>query len=88
MFHKALVGLMVVALVGLGWIAGRSQGADPDFELLVSAPSGATTIECVRGCELVWVERFSPDAERQDEFSYSCSGERCSSGRIGGWVAP
>ena len=41
--------VMVAALVGIGWMAGKAQTSEPDFEVIVNAPSGETTIECVRG---------------------------------------
>lgn len=80
---------IVVALVALGWAAGRAQTAQPDFELLVDAPAGETRVECVRGCRLSWVERpVKSPTTPQLYFSYGCSGPpRCSSGRIAGWVA-
>lgn len=78
------------ALIGVGWAAGHAQSSQPDFELIVNAPAGQTTVECVRGCELVWVERgINPEAKRMPTFKYGCSGpgqERCSSARIGGWI--
>lgn len=81
---------IAVALIGLGWVAGRAQIPQPDFELIVNAPAGDTSVQCVRGCELMWVERgVNPNAIPQPTFSFACRGvglERCSSSRIGGWV--
>jgi hypothetical protein len=80
---------VAVTMLALGWSAGRSQApAPPDFELLVDAPPGETTIECVRGCALAWVQRgVNPSAVPIPKFTYSCSGSaRCSSGRVGGWT--
>jgi len=80
------------ALVGLGWAVARAQSEAPSFELLIDAPEGKTTIECVRGCELSWVERgVNPNARPQATFQYSCTNSRsgrCGSGRIGGWLTP
>ena len=80
--------LMALALVALGWAAGTAQTAQPDFELIVDAPVGETTVECVRGCEMAWVERgINPAAERMPTFKYGCTGvQRCSSRKIGGWL--
>ena len=84
----ALVMLLV------GWAAGRAQGpGEPAFEIRVNAPGGETTIECVRGCTLAWVQRgVNPNALPQSTFTYSCTGAaappRCSSGRVGGWIVP
>ena len=81
--------LMGLALVALGWVAGKAQPAEPDFELVVNSPAGETTVECRRGCEMAWVERgVNPAARPMPTITYSCSGavERCSSARIGGWI--
>jgi hypothetical protein len=39
-------------LVGLGWSFGKAQTPQPDFELTVDAPVGATKIACKTGCTL------------------------------------
>jgi hypothetical protein len=82
----ALAGLLVIA----GWSLGRAQSAQPDFEIVVNAPVGETTITCKRGCNLAWVERGIPDnVVKKDEFRFRCGGggvERCSSATVGGWV--
>lgn len=88
---SAVMRTLAVALtmLALGWSAGRSQApAPPDFEFLVDAPPGETTIECVRGCALAWVQRgVNPNDVPNPKFTYSCSGSpRCSSGRVGGWT--
>jgi hypothetical protein len=90
--------MVVTALVlfSLGWVgAGIAQATKPDFELIVRAPAGETTIECVRGCNLAWVERgLIQNAKPIPEFKFGCSGvgatniSRCSSGKVGGWVTP
>jgi hypothetical protein len=75
-------------IVGLltGWAVGRAQSAAPDFELVVNAPGGETSIECVRGCDLKWVERGpNPNSGLMTKFTFSCGASECSSGRIGGW---
>jgi hypothetical protein len=76
------------ALVGLGWATGRAQTATPEFELLVSSPQGETTVKCVRGCKLQWTERgLNPNDTPVLTFTYACKGgERCSSGRVAGWI--
>jgi hypothetical protein len=84
--------LLAGALVGVGWAAGRAQTAAPAFELLLEAPAGQVTVQCVRGCELAWVERgVNPDDTPKRTFTFGCKGpgvERCRSGRIGGWTTP
>jgi len=83
--------IVVFALTGVGWIAAKAQApaSAPDFELQVDAPGGPTTITCVRGCKLVWVERgINPNAIPQRSFDFACSANRCSSSRVGGWIDP
>ena len=75
--------IVAAALVGLGLAAGKAQSTQPDFELVVDAPAGKTSIECVRGCRLL----VNPASQLQQTFAFSCSGpERCSSGKVGGWA--
>lgn len=85
-------GVVALALIGAGWVAAKAQTPSPEFELIVNAPAGETSIECVRGCTLRWVERgFNPNDEGSPTFSFKCSGatvERCSSARVGGWLTP
>ena len=84
-----LRGIVALALVGVGWMAATAQTTAPDFEMVVDAPSGATSIRCVRGCSLAWVERgLNPNSRPTPSFDYSCTGSRCGSGRIGGWTTP
>jgi hypothetical protein len=80
---------IAVTLLGLGWTAGRAQSPQPDFELIINAPAGNTTVQCARGCRLMWVERgVNPYDTPQPSFSFACQGLvlRCSSARIGGWL--
>lgn len=82
---------VVAGLVGIGWVAGSAQGSQPTFEIVVDAPAGETTIQCVRGCALSWVERgVNPDAQANGTFTFKCNSPsgRCSSLKVGGWVAP
>jgi hypothetical protein len=83
----ARIGIAVV-LVLAGWTLGRGQSAQPDFILLVDSPIGATNVQCVRGCELVFGRSVNnPHALHMPNFSYSCSGgQRCSSQEIAGWI--
>ena len=92
MIRTSLRIAVVAALVGMGWAAGRAQTSAPDFEIVVNAPSGETTIECVRGCKLAWVARgLNPNSSPMQTFSFKCSGTadgRCSSFNVGGWMNP
>ncbi len=47
-------------LIGMGWTIGRAQASSPDFELRIDAPGGETSVTCVRGCELAWIQRMVP----------------------------
>ena len=78
----------VLALVAvlIGWIAGHAQAGNPDFELIVNAPRGDTSIQCVRGCDLKFIERLNANSEAIPTFTFSCGASQCSSGRIGGWL--
>jgi hypothetical protein len=95
---RLMVVLVAVAFTALGWTLGRAQALQPDFELVITAPGGPTNttlegmtkVECVRGCELRWVERGLPSSNSalSSTFSFGCGAKWCSSGRIGGWIKP
>jgi hypothetical protein len=76
--------IVAAGLIALGWTIGKAQPRQP---LMVKAPAGETRIECVRGCEPMWVERgLNPNDTRRASFSFGCSAERRSSGTVGGWI--
>ena len=81
---------IALMLIGSGWAIGRAQAPAPDFQLIIDAPVGQMNIECMRGCELAWWGRGDtamPNAQPSTKFWWRCSGtDRCSSGRIAGWV--
>jgi hypothetical protein len=82
---------VVIAMgAGVGWTAARAQTSEPHFEIVVTAPSGETTIECRRGCELAWVERgLNRHSTPMQTFTFTCDGvSKCSSHRVGGWIKP
>ena len=90
MIRRALVAL---ALVGLGWAVATAQSqAAPDSEIEVFTMGGKTTIECVRGCGLQWVERQVPSpTDAKPSFTYGPCIESqwprgCPSGRLGVWI--
>ena len=88
MIRPVVTIAIALALCGTGWVAGRAQANAPDFEFVVDAPGGQTTVTCVRGCKLMWVERgINPNAMATSSFQYACTGPRCSSARVGGWIA-
>jgi hypothetical protein len=79
--------VIAVILLFVGWAVAKAQVSAPAFELVIDAPRGETTIKCVRGCELVWVERgFNANTSAMPSFTYRCTAPRCSSGRVGGWL--
>jgi hypothetical protein len=82
--------VLAFGLMATGYLVGRAQPSAPTFELVVEAPGGQTTVRCVKGCTLAWVERgLNPRSKSLPQFEFSCSGSaRCSSARIGGWVEP
>jgi hypothetical protein len=87
MARTIVQSVLAVILIFLGWVVGRAQTSAPTFELVVDAPGGATTIECVKGCKLAWVERgVNANDTPMPTFSYRCTAPRCSSGRVGGWL--
>jgi hypothetical protein len=92
MTRIVLRAAVLLAAMGMGWAVARAQSAEPAFEIVVDAPAGATTITCVKGCTLAWVERgVNPNSKPMATFSYECRGaavERCSSRKVGGWIAP
>ena len=77
MVRNAVRALVVVGLLGLGWVVGHAQAQAPtqapapaptvssDFELLVTLSDGGTEVRCVRGCRLTWaprgVDMLAPD---------------------------
>ena len=87
-----LKALVAFALIATGWGVARAQMIEPNFEIVVEAPPGATTITCLRGCRLMWIERgINPNATTMKSFEFSCRGngvERCSSSKVGGWITP
>lgn len=91
MMVRASLGIAIAAiLVVTGWVAGRAQPAEPDFEIVVNAPEGETTITCVRGCNLAFVERgVNPRSNPMATFRFECrrmADSRCSSMKVGGWM--
>jgi hypothetical protein len=84
--------LFISALLLAGWTAGRAQTNSADFEFIVTTTASETgmktSVECVRGCKLSWVQRgVNPRAAQLSNFDFSCSGtKKCPSGIIGGWV--
>jgi hypothetical protein len=86
-----ILGLMLFA----GWTVGRAQSSSPGFEFVVTTTATDTgmdtSVKCVKGCKLAWVQRgVNPRAAQLASFDFSCKGggsvSQCSSGTIGGWI--
>jgi len=98
MIRAALRIVIALLLVAMGWMAAKAQTAAPDFEFVVNAPAGETSIQCVRGCGLAWVGRgVITNSQTTQTFTFKCGGAsdpadnrgpRCTSGQVGGWVKP
>jgi hypothetical protein len=83
-----------LALVTVGWILGHAQASvppplpDPAFELLVTAPGGDISVQCIRGCAV----REKPSVNNpvhlarpaQAEVGWACK-QRCSL-EVHGWI--
>jgi hypothetical protein len=82
------ITLCAALLVLAGWTAGKAQTTAPDFEIVVTTTTTGASVQCVRGCNLSWIERgLNPEGKAISEFEYSCRGTNpCSSGAIGGWL--
>ena len=71
MVRQGVGALVVVGLLGIGWVVGHAQApaaaqsASADFELLVTMGDGGSEVLCVRGCRLTWapkgVDMLAPD---------------------------
>ena len=91
---RMALGLTLAAvLVMAGWMAGRAQTTAPDFVLVVETKQGdptetTTTIRCVEGCGLTWIERgLNPNSSVMPQFSFRCAPpQTCTSARVGGWI--
>ena len=77
---------IAAALLGLGWSVGRAQSARPDFELLIDAPGGETSVTCTRGCALIWTGK-QVSVEAKSLQTFKCSNQERCSATMGGWVA-
>jgi hypothetical protein len=91
MIRIAVGVTLAAALILTGWMAGKAQTAEPDFEIVVETTLGdsaETTIKCVKGCGLSWVERgVNPNASVMPQFTFKCTpSQSCPSGRVGGWL--
>jgi hypothetical protein len=90
MIRTSLLIAIAGALVGLGWTVAKAQSSQPNFEIVINAPEGETTVQCVRGCNLAFVERgLNPNQTPTPTFTFNCRNapdRRCSSMKVGGWI--
>jgi hypothetical protein len=91
MTRMALGFTLAAVLLMAGWTAGRAQTTEPDFVLVVETKVGVsaeTTIRCVEGCGLTWIERgLNPNSSVMPQFTFRCTPpETCTSARVGGWL--
>jgi hypothetical protein len=78
-----------VVLMGLGWVAGAAQTTRGDLEIRVQAPTGKTTVECVRGCKVIGARDIeNPRASQTSSYWFSCGAPDGCQGRIVGFVQP
>jgi hypothetical protein len=84
---------IAASLIAFGWAVGKAQGVQPDFELIVHAPSGEITLECKRGCGLTFAEQQNGRPAKvsggpvQSALTFGCfRQERCPSVTVAGWA--
>jgi hypothetical protein len=87
MRRKAIYTVMGLSLLAFGWAVGRASTPVPEFTLTIEAPSGRTTITCVRGCRLQGGrDEGNPNNVPIAKYSVECSGvERCNA-TVNGWL--
>jgi hypothetical protein len=79
--------LVGVVLVGLGWVTGLAQSRRGDFEVRVQAPTGKTTVECVRGCKVIGARDVeNPNATWVTTYWFTCGAPEGCEGRVVGFV--
>ena len=79
-----------LALAGLGWTMGYTQGSKPQFVLSIDAPAGETRVTCESGCELIGMRDVEnpPEWGRLKTYTFGCGGgavERCGASAAG-WL--
>ena len=75
---------------GMGWMAAKAQTSEPNFEVVVNAPSGETTIECVRRLRArMGGARPQPEFEADEDLHVQVRWRlQVLIARVGGWVRP
>jgi hypothetical protein len=86
---KAIYTVIGLSLLAFGWAVGRARtpAPAPEFTLTIEAPSGRTTITCVRGCRLQGGrDEGNPSNAPTTKYFLECSGvERCNA-TVNGWL--
>ena len=89
MRRRAFQTVVAVSLVAVGWVVGRAQTPAPEFTLAIEAPSGRTTVKCVRGCTLQGGrDEGNPNNTPTENYEFECRGaslSRCSA-TVNGWL--
>jgi hypothetical protein len=87
MRRKAFYTLVGLLLLAFGWVVGRANTPAPEFTLTIEAPSGRTTVTCVRGCSLQGGrDDLNPTNVPMAKYYVECSGvERCNA-TVNGWL--
>jgi hypothetical protein len=70
--RRLFLVVLAIALVGVGWSAGRAQSAVADFEIAIEAPRGELKLRCHRGCD--WVTEGTTPVPT---ITFPCETERC-----------
>jgi hypothetical protein len=90
MRRRTIQTLVALLLVAFGWVAGRAQAPPPEFTLAIEAPSGRTTVRCVRGCKLQGGrDEGNPHNSPTPSYWFECqeaANDRCSA-TVNGWLA-
>lgn len=87
---RRIIRLVVaLLLVAFGWLVGRANTPAPEFTLTIDAPSGHTTVACVRGCVLQGGrDEGNPNNVPIAKYSFECSGAADGRGpaSVNGWL--
>lgn len=89
MRHKTIQTVVALLLVAFGWAVGRAKTPAPEFTLRIEAPSGRTTVTCVRGCTLQGGrDEGNRNTGTMQEYWFQCSDNSPGGCRatVNGWL--
>ena len=84
---------LLLTVLLFGWGVGKAQTSAPEFTLAIDAPTGRTTVSCIRGCTLqAERDKGLPQRARvrvtMTNYSYECNApDRCRA-MVNGWLKP